>query len=229
MQKAIFLTLTLLFSCFYQNDSIIESNHIVESSHKEDKMDTEIGNTVEMKKSIELNRYVSKFIWMDNFDIKKYEDQDLICFAIKNSLTDDFGKFKMISDTFSMAIDEKYIERKINKYFGIEEFHNHQSIKERDIVYKEKQYFIPMADGESLVFGQVYDIHKENEIIKIYTKIYSEDDCSINVFIPIEEWSEKEKKGIRLVEKMILTVKEVGNEDEKKYIVRKIEKFTIEL
>ena len=160
---------------------------------------------------------------LSDFNIELFDNKELISFAINNNLNHNFSNFNQIVDTLSLSIDKKYIESTIYTYFGIEKFSNHQSIEEYQIKYEDGLYYIPMADGEGIRFGQVCKVDRVKDIIRFYTNIYSESDCMADIYTPIEDWSEEDKSCVSLIGQKIISVKEISDKSGKRYIIVNVE------
>lgn len=106
--------------------------------------DKEIFKAMSNVQKKELNTFFSNFseVYVDDFDISNYKDEDLIFFAIIHSIANFRDRIKFENNR--MFIDQAYIDKDINRFFGVKV--KHKSVY--DFTYSSGRYTWRPADGE---------------------------------------------------------------------------------
>lgn len=174
-----------------------------------------------------INIFLSNFseCFMNSFDINNYSDKQLINFAVSHNYKNNYKLFESTNEEFTLRISKNHIDKTIDKFFDIKKI-KHQSV-DKEIIYKNDYYKIPIGAGESIPFCQTTKVLDcENGIYLVYANIYIDLDGFVNdPYIPIEFWSEDEKRQVEIRSRVIAKIK---NTSSKKFNNLKLIEYNLE-
>ena len=162
-------------------------------------------------------------VYLKPFKKDQVPNSELINFGFFHNYINVFKRFKVIDDYYLLPAE--YVEESVYKYFGVNV--KHESV-DQYLTYKNGNYYFPVADGESRPFSHIdklFDLGNDNYLA--YISVYKEktfESVSMKeglnyLYKNFEDWDEKYKDEIELIQKMKATIKKVTENGKTRYIL----------
>lgn len=164
-----------------------------------------------------INIFLSNFAEcsIQHFDSNDYDDKELIYFALRHNYLNNWKLFEQTDDFCFVKISQNYIERSVQKYFGISKF-NHQSLDKHN-VYENGYYKVECSDGGSDYFCQTQKMLDCGDgIYEVDVDLYFSMEL-FDVYESMEFWEGVDMEYVYFEGKIVAKVKKVKENGKERY------------
>ena len=200
-----------------------ETSQQVTNSNEPGELEIEVELTTEEKR--DFNIFFSNFseVYLEPFQRGQISNNQLIYFGYFHNEINNFNRFKVVEDQYQLAA--KYVEESVDKFF--DKRVAHESV-DKHLTYKNGQYYFPISDGAGRPFSQIVNlIDSGNDTYSANVNVYSEKSFELVImdagvsylYNPLEDWDEKYKDDIELIQKINALIKKVRENGKTRYIL----------